>query len=581
MSLWNRLRPYADTCHGWTRYAPKPIVFLLPRPQVDEQELRELPEGQNLQSLYRLDLQCTRTICEIAHVIFGKGRDSGKRELLGLLAPLSSLADETVGMPDIKQLASDVIDARTAYQANDGFAPTEGLRRLESVEAAAQDWLCHQPRKGTNKVDALLGSFSEGYADYGEEEALVYLISRGRECRKACQELFARWKVDEAMVRQAKDRSAWRFWPVGVQDPGLLDPCMLRAADWIKVAGFKRYWDQIAQSATFNVPRGQSDFRIPFDFFRSELAIELMKKDLVKWLTRAWVWLDELLTDSYPDEEAEIRSQSNASVAAAFVFGCARLPGSVRDRSAVGRACEFLLGLQRNGPWGIDDRGEFRPSTSLTAMAMHALSLARPDGWENAVALASDWLLTRQLAYGPWTAEGGIGDLHLTVLVLDALALASSETQVTFRIAEPRKVGRRNKPMGEPQPAFAVWRDPGDACFIVKENRILFHYKGRIRDLRLKSGSRAHRLLKALHAFERMSAVEVKEDLCPAKVKPSEAVRDINRGLNHKAAALGFTEVPQDVAYIVYVKADDSYRSTIPIRSQEDFDREDMTGEAT
>ena len=69
-----------------------------------------------------------------------------------------------------------------------------------------------------------------------------------------------------------------------------------------------------------------------------------------------------------------------------------------------------------------------------TAMALHALALAQPGGWKRQAALAQKWLWSVQPKDGSWTEPRTPGPVYLTVLVLDAIALANGEKDVTFNM---------------------------------------------------------------------------------------------------------------------------------------------------
>jgi hypothetical protein len=80
------------------------------------------------------------------------------------------------------------------------------------------------------------------------------------------------------------------------------------------------------------------------------------------------------------------------------------------------------------------------PSIEVTAAAIHALSVVKPQGYSRNLKDASDWLLAQQNAGGYWHEQACPDPTYLTVLVLDALALARGQNKVTFR--GPTTVGQ-------------------------------------------------------------------------------------------------------------------------------------------
>jgi len=128
------------------------------------------------------------------------------------------------------------------------------------------------------------------------------------------------------------------------------------------------------------------------------------------------------------------RQADSVSIAAAIVFGFHRVPNAGVDASLAAAAQEFLQGARlASGGWPYWS-GEKDAAIEPTAMAIHALALARPTGWERDVKAAARWLWEHQDELGNWrdSASAG-GDVYLTVLVLDAIELANGGEQVTFR----------------------------------------------------------------------------------------------------------------------------------------------------
>lgn len=120
---------------------------------------------------------------------------------------------------------------------------------------------------------------------------------------------------------------------------------------------------------------------------------------------------------------------------------------------------------------------------------------------------------------------------------------------------------------------YQPWRDPGDACFIIEGDRILFHHDDEIRDLRLKSHSSTPDLVVALQGRTLQSA-DIKSRFCKGKTKPIQVVSRANERLNASIRKVGFTCLPEyDVEFIRYVRKFDHYASVLPIHaSKDEFD---------
>lgn len=122
---------------------------------------------------------------------------------------------------------------------------------------------------------------------------------------------------------------------------------------------------------------------------------------------------------------------------------------------------------------------------------------------------------------------------------------------------------------------FLEWRSHGDACFVIEGHRIKFNYQGKLRDLRLRSGCKAHELLFLLKAAP-IQNEELKPDLCPRKVKPYDFVRNINRQLNAKIARYNYEGIPENVEFIKHSRQHNHYRPTIPIKTREEYDQDQI-----
>jgi len=154
--------------------------------------------------------------------------------------------------------------------------------------------------------------------------------------------------------------------------------------------------------------------------------------------------------DAYIDEEALVYLRSrgrecrddrelidNVPIACAIVFASCRLESTRLNPALTEEALDFLQRTRSHSggwPYAAHDTRQY---TEPTAMAIHAIALAKPPGWERGAQAAAEWLWTRQEPFGHWWDEGAAGSsVHLTVLVLDAIELAGGGTQVTFRLPQ-------------------------------------------------------------------------------------------------------------------------------------------------
>lgn len=124
----------------------------------------------------------------------------------------------------------------------------------------------------------------------------------------------------------------------------------------------------------------------------------------------------------------------------------------------------------------------------------------------------------------------------------------------------------------EKEQKFQPWGNSGDACFIIENDRIKFHYQDQIKDLKLKYNSHTLNLLVFLNESS-LQPSEIKEKICPnTKNKASKIVDYANELLNTKIAGLGFSDIPSDVEFI---RRDNfgHYFLSLKMHRKEDFER--------
>ena len=212
-----------------------------------------------------------------------------------------------------------------------------------------------------------------------------------------------------------------------------------------------------------------------FNLCRSAMAVSLYKNTLDTLLTT----IEDVQPPATVPWEFKIKYGSNPlgelemwySHASGYAFA-ACIAGK-RESALVRKAVQALLAAQdANGSWSLNSCNP-DADVATTAMAIHALAEARPNGWERASKRAVEWLWTVQTEAGSWTAKNSrLSAPHLTVLVLDAIELASGGTRTTLRTiphgqqieqGEQRKTpGKAEMPV--PRPAESVEQTTNQPC---------------------------------------------------------------------------------------------------------------------
>jgi hypothetical protein len=236
-------------------------------------------------------------------------------------------------------------------------------------------------------------------------------------------------------------------------------PSVLRMAQWCELKLPR--WELDLGLGGFHgptAPRDQVAHHL-FDLCRSDLAIQRagpalgrcfnflaghFDEDVDPIRLPSPLSMEEAITvldeDSLPSPV--VPPDISLSVAAVIVFSAARLGrSSAQDRALVDRACQVLLHHQHpSGGWACWRRDHVL-CTDTTAKAIHALALAKPDGWQESIQAAAGWLGAYQDEDGHWGHDGGL-QVHGAVLALDALELARGGTRLTFGLEGPvRGVG--------------------------------------------------------------------------------------------------------------------------------------------
>ncbi len=307
-------------------------------------------------------------------------------------------------------------------------------------------------RNVIDNAESFLKSSMTSPIGYPGQEALVYMISRGHNCDDAIQEVKERWKSD-AKARPFGDK--WRFWCH--YDPYVIfhDAAMLRTAGWCGIGGDEDYWKYIYEDTEhYHSDYRELDFFPFFPYFRSKKLITNMLRQLemtlagyVKNVTGMHDWKDFFFKD---EQEYDFQGQYyvNTLQIATLIFGAHQIQSRTVDSEFLAESTEYLLKSQlNNGSWWDDSEDERTVGVYQACIAVHALCMTKPTGYEHCVRMAKKWLLTQQHTDGYWEDINVPCKFFLTVLVLDALELAGGGKRVTFSL--PAKVADNGQSKGK------------------------------------------------------------------------------------------------------------------------------------
>jgi nucleoside phosphorylase len=237
--------------------------------------------------------------------------------------------------------------------------------------------------------------------------------------------------------------------------------------EWFGITGFEPWLDSAIEDLSAG-PRYGLDHIAGcwwlFHWCRSDLALSKVdRQGLESWL---WAFINGPVERDKPwrmfwAERDNTRMRDYIPIMGILPFVWHRIrPSNMKD-DVVQAGVSLLLQTQmRSGAWPLlVDSSD--ASLLTTCMAIHGLSMAKPSGWERLVGRAARWLKTQQQPGGHWDIERG-PTVMLTVLVLDALALAGGGYHVTFR---PHQATNADGTRGTlPAPTDADIPDPVYDC---------------------------------------------------------------------------------------------------------------------
>ena len=155
-----------------------------------------------------------------------------------------------------------------------------------------------QKISGLEKAEAWLSYVSDNIDDFGDQEALIFLQSRGKDCSKQIRSLVAWWKECEKRALAASiepisihnldtgksrriatrtpaqvnkietvSRFALRdFWDGHRAQELSIDATMLRTVEWCGIGGFNAWWKRYAKEETRSLTLGGAD-PLPMSFW--------------------------------------------------------------------------------------------------------------------------------------------------------------------------------------------------------------------------------------------------------------------------------------------------------------------------
>jgi DNA-binding response OmpR family regulator len=239
---------------------------------------------------------------------------------------------------------------------------------------------------------------------------------------------------------------------------------ILRLIQWGEVGALKKFRDNICDNS--DMPNSHdfygccnsktaAFYPLLFPLFASDIAIKQMSSKL-NFLLHQWQnYLNDLFmkkdVSGFSIGDGKHSYQGNATLISAYIFCVHRLSNAQVDQNILDKSVQYLLDNQTDtGLWGYDqtlpdsEEDDFhcleeyvhsRKHVVLAAMGIHALFMAQPFGAKKCIEKAAGWLLKQQQADGGWYHLGNPKypyQVHTTVMVLDAMSMATTGDHLTF-----------------------------------------------------------------------------------------------------------------------------------------------------
>ncbi|MFC5410680.1 hypothetical protein ACFPMF_15260 [Larkinella bovis] len=322
----------------------------------------------------------------------------------------------------------------------------------------------------------LINFYYNKYAkNFGDNEYIVFLISRGVEFRHYQSSISSVWRqisidkikevsfsstnlqtgeyievevnenidLESIEVEKSDTFHVPDFWFGDRNERQTIDATMIRVAQWCNISGFDPYWRRLFHetdiATVFQTEDRYMQLQWLYSMCRSEKAINLMQSKLQ--LSLDILALGDYKIglpwrfNSYHHKTGDRIPSTSTFIAASLIFCIIRLGQKEKYKELLASAKEFVLRAQgEKGGWKACSFYK-KPSIETTALCIHALALLNYDECLYAIKEGANWLIGEQDPWGLWFEDSNyfVSSPFLTVLVLDSLEISDGNTKsLTF-----------------------------------------------------------------------------------------------------------------------------------------------------
>lgn len=275
-------------------------------------------------------------------------------------------------------------------------------------------------------------------------------IERGRPLGKVSELVLERAKSRTISLSEASELLKFnddlpRFFSFRDEEEDFIDATFFRAIEWFNVKGFQPWIDSIAKDLSTAFQYGIEHTRASWKLFflcRSDLAINKVDRfgleSLLYGLINGTIEREKPWKTTWHTQKT-FEYVNYIPTASSIIFSWHRIKPTSFNSNIIENAVELLFQTQlNNGGWPVISTSS-EGSVISTCFAMHALAVAKPQGWETILEKAKDWLMEEQQANGCWYIQGG-PTVMLTVLALESIHLASGKNKVSFALGRAEKM---------------------------------------------------------------------------------------------------------------------------------------------
>lgn len=388
-------------------------------------------ELTDLYKVLRLTEYAQSKIGYVLTATTGEHLDKAFEDLRGSLDLFNQLLAEDEDIIDGEEFITQIIGAKDAYERS-AFCEEEfqqdqrrvRARLMNGIEGVGLLKAMHQVTLRLVRTDKLdTCEKAKLYLQHGtlpeldgdDVEALLYLRSRGIACQTQQKTFVNQW---EGYLPQ-------EAWCAGYR--------ILRAAEHCHLPDIEQHWERWFNHFDQCVDRRSMDkikaALILFDLCRSKYGVRVLGDDHGK------VWSD---TISFFNElyfnPADQREGPSAIIIAATLFAAQMTASPFVRIEMLEESLQALIEQQsRDGGWPYSQRMRNKLSVLATVIAVHAIVALKPEGWQEVVKRAVDWIKRVQCQSGFWSDIHFKNRVYLTVLALDAINLAAgNEKELSF-----------------------------------------------------------------------------------------------------------------------------------------------------